>query len=78
MTINGMDLFFLSSSFLKQASAHLSDPEIPSEFEKVISEDMEIDETFNEFFVNIVTSLKISLKENYETNVENDKEPILN
>ena len=29
----------------------LSDPEISSEVEKVILEDMEIAETFNEFFV---------------------------
>ena len=56
----------------------LSDPEISSEVEKVISEDMEIAETFNEFFVNIVSSLKISPKENYETDVGNDNEPILN
>ena len=39
---------------------HLSGPEISPETEKVISEDMEIAETFNEFFVNIVPSLKIS------------------
>ena len=56
----------------------LSDPESSSEVEKVISEDMEIAETFNEFFVNIVPSLKISPKENYETDVGNDNEPILN
>ena len=56
----------------------LSDPEISSEVEKVISEDKEIAETFNEFFVNIVPSLKISPKENYETDVRNDNVPILN
>ena len=56
----------------------LSDPEISSEVEKVISEDMEIAETFNKFFVNIVPSLKISPKENYETDVRNDDEPVLN
>ena len=56
----------------------LSDPEISSEVEKVISEDMEIAETFNEFFVNIVPSLKILPKENYEKDVGNDNEPILN
>ena len=39
---------------------------------------MEIAETFNEFFVNIVPSLNISPKENYKTDVENDNEPILN
>ena len=48
----------------------LSDPEISSEVEKVISDDREIAETFNEFFVNIVPSLNISPKENGE--------PILN
>ena len=56
----------------------LSDPEISSEGEKVISEDLEISETFNEFFVNIVPSLKISPKEYYETDVANYNEPILN
>ena len=44
----------------------------------MISDDMEIAETFNDFFVNIVPSLKISLKENYEADVGNNKEPILN
>ena len=43
----------------------LSDPETSSEVEKVISEDMEIAETFKECFVNIVLSLKISPKENH-------------
>ena len=56
----------------------LSDPEISSEFENVISDDMEIVQTFNEIFVHIVPSLKISPKENYEKDVENDNEPILN
>ena len=56
----------------------LSDREISSEVDKVISEDIGIAETFNEFFVNIVPGLKISPKENYETNVRNDIEPILN
>ena len=56
----------------------LNDPEISSEVEKVISEDKEIAETFNEFFVNIVPSLKILPKENYETDVGNNNEPILN
>ena len=45
---------------------------------KVISEDMDIAETFNEFFVNIVASLKILPKENYETHVGNDSKPTLN
>ena len=66
--------FFRKGKFIND----LSDPEISSEVEKVISEDMEIAETFNEFFVNIVPSLKISPKENYETDVGNDNEPILN
>ena len=35
-------------------------------------------ETFNEFFVKIVRNLKISPKENYETDVGNANEPILN
>ena len=56
----------------------LNDPEISSEVEKVVSDDMEITETFKEFFANIVPSLKISPKENYETDVGNDNEPILN
>ena len=56
----------------------LSDPKISSEVDKVIPEDTEIAETFNEFLVNIVTSLKIFLKENYETDVGNDDKPILN
>ena len=56
----------------------LIDPKIFSEVEKVISGDMEIAETFNEFSVNIVPSLKISPKENYEMDVGNDNEPNLN
>ena len=44
----------------------------------MISRGMEIAETFNKFFVNIVPSLKISTKENYETDVRNDDEPVLN
>ena len=56
----------------------LSDSEIFSKVEKVISDDMEIAEIFNEFFVNIVPSLKISPKENHETDDGNGNEPILN
>ena len=56
----------------------LSDLEISSEVEKVISEEMEIAEALTFFFVNIVPSLKISPKENYKTDVGNDNEPILN
>ena len=56
----------------------LSDRKISSEVDKVISEDMGIAETFNEFFVNIVPSLKLSPKENYETDIRSDIEPILN
>ena len=62
---------------LVEKGKDLSDPEISSEVEKVIS-DMEIAETFNEYFVNINPSLKISPKENYETDVGNDNESILN
>ena len=39
---------------------------------------MEIAETFNKFFVNIVPSLKISPKENYETDIGNNNKPTLN
>ena len=56
----------------------LSDPEISSEFEKVISDYREIAETFSDFFVSIVPSLKILLKENYKVDVGNDNELILN
>ena len=42
----------------------LSEPEVFSEVAKVISDDIEI--TFNKCFVNIVLSLKISSKEDYE------------
>ena len=56
----------------------LSDPEISSEVERVMLEDKEIAETFKEFFVNTVPSLKISPKENYETDVRNDNKLILN
>ena len=59
-----------------EKATDLSDPEISSEVEKVISEDMETAETFNEFFVNIVPNLKISPKENYKTDAGNDNEPI--
>ena len=52
----------------------LSDPEISSENEKVISDDSEHAETFNIFFVNIVPSPKISPKENYKTDIGNDQE----
>ena len=50
----------------------LSGRKISSEVDKVISEDMGIAETFNEFFVNIVPSLKLSPKQNYETDIRND------
>ena len=39
---------------------------------------MEIAETLNEFFLNIVHSLKIPPEENYETDISNDNEPNLN
>lgn len=37
-----------------------------------------IAETFNNFFVNIVPSLKILPEANYEVEIGNDDEPILN
>ena len=52
-------------TLLEKGSA-LSDPELSSEIEKVISDDTGIAETFDDFFVNIVLSLKISPRENYE------------
>ena len=54
----------------------LSDSEISSEVEKVISDHRGIVEIFIDFFVNIVLSLKTLPKENYETDVGNDDEPI--
>ena len=63
-----------TKTLLVEKANDLNDPEISSEVEKVISEDMEIAETFNEFFVNIVLSLKISPKKNYKTDVGNDNE----
>ena len=56
----------------------LNEPKISLEVEKVTSEDMKNPETFNEFFLNIVPSLKFSPNENYETDVGNDKQAILN
>ena len=55
----------------------LSDSEISVEVYKVISDDREITQTFNDFFVNIVPSIKNSPNENYEIHVGNDNEPIL-
>ena len=63
---------------LVEKENNLSDPKISLEVDKVIPEDMQIAEIFNKFFVNIVPSLKILPKENYETDVGNDDEPILN
>ena len=56
----------------------LSDSEIHSEVGKVISDDMEIAKTINELFVNNIPNLRILSKENDETDVGNDNEPILN
>ena len=71
---------FRKSKFTKKVEKGnaWSDPDISSEVGKVISDNREIAETFNYFFENIVPSLKISPKENYETDVGNDNEPILN
>ena len=56
----------------------LSDPEISSEVDKVISDDRGIVELFNDFLCDIVPNLKILPRENYEIDVGNDNEPILN
>ena len=56
----------------------LSDPEMSSEVEKVISDDRRIAETFNDFLVHIVPFLNVSPKENYETSEGKDNDPILN
>ena len=69
---------FTSKILLVEKGNDLSDLEIFSKVEKVFSVDMQIAEIFNEFFVNIVPSLKISPNKNYKTNVGNDNEPILN
>ena len=69
---------FTNKNFASGKRERKSHPDISSEVEKVISEDMDIAETFNEFFVNIVASLKILPKENYETDIKNDKNPTLN
>ena len=69
---------FTNKNFVREKGNDLSDPEISAQVEKVISDDMEIAETFNEFFVDIVPSLKVSPKENYEADVGNDDESILN
>ena len=56
----------------------LKDPEISSGVEKIELDDREIVETFNESCVSIVSSLKISPKENCKADVSNDSETILN
>ena len=56
----------------------LCDPGISSKVEKVIWDDRKIAEIFNKFFANIVSTLKISTKENYGTNVGNVNESNLN
>ena len=63
---------------LVEKGNNLSDPEISSEVEKVISKDREIADTLNKCFVNIVPSLNISPKENSKTDVGNHNETILN
>ena len=55
----------------------LNDPGISSEVQRAISHDRGIAETFNDFFVNIVSNLKILPNENYEIDVGNDNESIL-
>ena len=56
----------------------LSYAEISSEVEKVISDDREIAAAFKQFFINIISSLKISPKQIYKTDVGNDNESFLN
>ena len=56
----------------------LNGPGISSEVQRAISRDRGIAETFNDFFVNIVSNLKILPNENYEIDVGNDNESILN
>ena len=67
-----------NKNLLVEKGNGLSNPEISSEVEKVISDDMEIAETINELFVNNIPNLRILSKENDETDVGNDNEPILN
>ena len=67
-----------NKNLLVEKGNDLSNPEISSEVEKVISDDMEIAETINELFVNNIPNLRILSKENDETDVGNDNEPILN
>ena len=67
-----------NKNLLVEKENDLSNPEISSEVEKVISDDMEIAETINELFVNNIPNLRILSKENDETDVGNDNEPILN
>ena len=47
-------------------------------FEKIITDDKEIAETFNEFFVNIVPNLKIPTSHNCNTDFEETDDPIYN
>ena len=47
----------------------LTDSEIFSEIEKVISDDKGISKNIKGFFANIVTTVKISQQENYETGI---------
>ena len=54
--------FFRKGKFANQSFAggnknDLRDPEFSSEVEKVISDDREIAETFNKFFVNILPKI---------------------
>ena len=67
-----------NKNLLVEKGNDLSNPEISSEVEKVISDDMEIAETINELFVNNIPNLRILSKENDETDVGNDNELILN
>ena len=57
-------VYLETNILLVEKGNDLSEPEVSSEIAKVISDDIEI--TFNKCFVNIVLSLKISPKEDYE------------
>ena len=49
----------------------------PTDFEEVISNNSDIARTFNKFFRAILPKLEISLKETFETNVDEVNYPIL-
>ena len=46
--------------------------------EEIISEDKAIAEVFNNFFINIVQNLKISIENDFDTNFLKAEDPVLN